>query len=256
MKYIMPLCLSLASIFILTSCNQFHSSDEYYLYVGTYTRTNSKGIYIYKFDAGSGHLDSLGVAAGVKNPSFLAVSPNQKYLYAVNEMGDSARASVSSFAIDRSNGKLTFLNKQPSRGGFPCFITIDSRGEVVFVANYGSGSFTMLPVKSDGSLGKPEVTVQEHGSSVNPQRQQKPYVHCTILSPDESQLFVADLGTNKVSAYDFNDSSLHLSKQPSFVYKAKPGAGPRHLKFHPNGKFAYLITELSATITAFDGFVA
>lgn len=228
------------------------SSSEFYLFVGTYTGEGSEGIYLYKFYAENGEVDSLGAATGVGNPSYLALSPDNNFLYAVNEMADSAEASVSSFAFNRKEESLTFLNKQSSRGGAPCYVSVDDSGNAVFVGNYLGGNLSMLPVNDDGSLGEASVSIQHEGSSVNENRQQSPHVHCTYISPDNSQLLVADLGTDNVSAYAFDSGQTSLEKDPVFTYQAEAGAGPRHLTFHPNGEFAYLVNELNGTVVAFE----
>jgi 6-phosphogluconolactonase len=251
MKILLLCCISWIVAFTFSGCDHSNYSDMYYLYIGTFTtNSHSKGIYIYKFNAFSGKLDSVGATTDVKDPSFLAISPDKKYLYSVNELNDSTQASVSSFAIDKTTGKLTFLNKQSSRGSRPCYVDINNKGTAAFVGNYAGGSFSMLPIKQGGYLAEPSVTIVYHGSSIKPQ-QQSPHVHCTILSPDNSRLFVVDLGTDKIRAYTFNQANLQLASKPSFVYHAKAGDGPRHLTFSPNGQFAYLITELSGTVVAF-----
>ncbi len=227
-------------------------SSEFYLFIGTYTGEGSEGIYLYKFDAENGEVDSLGVATGVDNPSYLALSPDNNFLYAVNEMADSAEASVSAFSFNREEESLIFLNKQSSRGGAPCYVSVDDGGNAVFVGNYLGGNLSMLPVNDNGSLGKASTTIQHEGSSVNENRQQSPHVHCTYISPDNNRLFVADLGTDKVSAYAFDDGQTSLENKPAFTYQAEAGAGPRHLTFHPNGEFAYLVNELNGTVVAFE----
>lgn len=241
----------LATLFAFIGCSHSNSSSEYHLFVGTYTHGPSDGIYIYSFDAATGNIDSVGAKTDVKNPSFLATSPDQGNLYAVNEMADSARASVSSFAIGES-GNLTFLNKQSSRGASPCYIAVDNNGDTIFVSNYMGGSFTLIPVMENGSLGSPAATVQHYGSSVNTARQQNPHVHSTILSPDENKLLVTDLGIDKVIGYDYDSQNTNLQQKPSFTYKTEAGAGPRHLRFAPNGRYAYLITEITGQVVAFN----
>jgi 6-phosphogluconolactonase len=235
----------------LIGCHPSHSSDnppgEYYLYAGT----NKNSIYEYKFDTKSGKLDSIWSIVGVKSPTFFAISRNKKNFYTVNQL-DSAHASVSAFAIDKSNGHLTFLNKQSTHAGGPCYVDIDKQGRAIFTANWNGGSFSMIAVKGNGSLGKTVAVIQDHGHSVNPKRQYKPFGHCSIVSPDNKRVFFVDLGTDKVSEYAFDSGSLSLSKQPVSVYKTKPGAGPRHLTFTPDGHHAYLISEITGLVVAFN----
>src|SRR5699024_9825361 len=156
------------------------------------------------------------------------------------EIGDPDKASVSSFSIDEDSGSLTFLNKQLSGGGAPCYISVDATGEAVFVANYAGGSLAMLPVGKGGKLEKAKTTIQHKGSGINTARQAAPHVHCTYISPDNDRLFVADLGSNTITGYAFDAEEVMLDATASSVYEATPGAGPRHLTFHPNGEFAYL----------------
>src|SRR5699024_1436691 len=152
-----------------------------YLFVGTYTSEASEGIYDYKFDAETGETEYQRKAEGIVNPSYLALSPDKKYLYAVNEIGDTEKASVSSFSIDKDSGLLTFLNKQLSGGGAPCYISVDATGKAVFIANYAGGSLAMLPVGKDGALRKAKATIQHEGSGINEARQAAPHVHCTYI---------------------------------------------------------------------------
>jgi 6-phosphogluconolactonase len=226
---------------------------DHYLFVGTYTGGASEGIYIYTFNAETGEIDSVGAATGVENPSFLAISDDGSNLYAVNEMADSAEAAVSSFSFDKEEGTLSFLNKQSSGGGAPCYVSIDETGGTVFTGNYVGGSLSVFPVNDDGSLGKVSATIEHTGSGPDKNRQSSPHVHCTVMSPDNSQLYVTDLGTDQVKAYDFKAGAddADLSNEPSFVFNSEPGAGPRHLTFHPEKPYAYLINELNGSIAAF-----
>jgi 6-phosphogluconolactonase len=227
--------------------------DEYLLYVGTYTRGTSKGIYAYRFRPSKGRAATIGLAAETENPSFLAVHPNQRYLYAVNEVADfeGGNGSVSAFSIDRKSGRLTFLNKASSRGGDPCHVTIDRSGKWLIAANYGSGSVAVLPIEKDGELG-PAVSLMRHsGSGKDPRRQEGPHAHSVNLSPDHRILLVSDLGLDKVMIYRWDAATGRLeTNRPPFA-KLSPGSGPRHLAFHPTGRWVYQINELNSTITAF-----
>ncbi len=224
---------------------------DHYLFVGTYTGGASEGIYVYTFNSETGAIDSVGAATGVENPSYLALSDDGSNLYAVNEVADSTKASVSSFSFGKEEGTLSFLNKQSSRGGAPCYVSIDKEGRTVFAGNYVGGSISAFPVNEDGSLRQASTTITHTGSSVDEGRQSSPHVHCTVISPDNSQLLVTDLGTDQVTAYEFKAGDSGLSKEPSSVFKTQPGAGPRHITFHPDGRFAYLINELNGTVVAF-----
>lgn len=231
------------------------AKGDYLVYIGTYTNNNSisKGIYAYRFSEMTGQAEPLGLVAETPNPSFLAIHPNRKFLYAVSELyardGDQGGA-VSAFAIDAATGKLSFLNKVSSKGGGPCHLVVDKTGKSVLVANYGTGSAAALPLKSDGGLGEASSFVQHSGSSVNPKRQQGPHAHSINLSRDNKFAVVADLGLDQVLVYRFDPAKATLAaNDPPFV-KVKPGAGPRHFAFHPNAKFAYVINEIQSTVTA------
>lgn len=217
-------------------------------YVGTYTRGKSKGIYAWRFNPASGKLTSIGLAAETSNPSFLAVHPNHRFLYAVNE---TAKGTVSAFSIDAASGKLTALNSAPTRGDGPCHLAVDHSGKFLFAANYGSGSTIVLPINSDGSLGEATAFVQHAGSSVNKQRQNGPHAHCVTQSPDGHFLLVEDLGLDEVLVYRFDAAKGTLTPNDPPFAKLPPGTGPRHLAFSPNGRFAYVVGEMFSNVTAF-----
>ncbi len=228
--------------------------QEYLVYVGTYTGPKSKGIYAYRFQPSTGKISPIGLVAETRNPSFLALHPNGRYLYAVNEVNDyqgQRAGSVSSFAIDPKTGKLTLLNQVSSRGAGPCHLVVDKSGKNVLVANYNSGSVAVLPVRADGSLGEAAAFVQHQGSSVNPRRQQGPHAHCVALSPDNRFALVADLGLDEVLIYRFDAAKGLLTPNSPPFAKVSPGSGPRHLWFHPNGEFLYVNNEMANTITVF-----
>src|SRR5258708_1005162 len=171
-------------------------AGKYFVYVGTYTGPQSKGIYSYRFDSTSGELEPMGVAAEVINPSWVTIHPNRKYLYAVSELGNNGKenGSVTAFAIDGKTGALTKLNSVSSVGGGACHVVVDKTGHTLLVANYGAGSVAAIPVGADGRLGEPPVLIQHKGSSVDPRRQRGPHAHGVFLSPDNHFLFVPDLG--------------------------------------------------------------
>ena len=222
------------------------------VYFGTYTsrgENSSKGIYRSMLDLETGQLSNPALAAEVRNPSFLEIHPNGKFLYAVSESGGAG--SVSAYAIDGDTGDLKLLNQKPSGGAGPCHVSIDHAGRNVLVANYGSGSASVIPIKSDGRLGEPIGFVQHAGSSVNSGRQKGPHAHSINVSPDDRFAFVADLGIDKVMIYKLDiEKGTIVANSPPFA-KVKPGAGPRHFAFGPSGKYAYVINELDCTVTAF-----
>jgi 6-phosphogluconolactonase len=232
----------------------FAASSSFLLYVGTYTGPNSKGIYVYRFDASTGRVTPVGLAAEIPSPSFLAAHPSGKYVYAVNELNNfegKRGGSVTAFAVDSSTGKLTLINRVSSRGSGPCHLSVDKTGKLLAVANYGSGSDAGFPINNDGSLGEATSFNQHSGSSVDSKRQQGPHAHCAVFSPDNRFLAVADLGLDKVFISRVgSDGKLHPNDPPFGT--VKPGSGPRHFAFHPNEKWGYVINEMASTITAFD----
>ena len=241
------LITAIASIALL-----FPPAKENYLIVGTYTGGKSEGVYVYKFNSSDGSFKEVSHVK-TSNPSFVAVSPNEKYVYAVHEdAGNNGKGGeISAFSFNKKTGILTYLNEQPTEGDHPCYVVVDKTGKWVIAANYTSGSLTVLPVKNDGSLGKPVTNIQHHGSSINKDRQSSPHVHCTLLSPDNKFLFVPDLGIDKVMIYAFDAKTGKLTPAKQPFAKSIDGSGPRHFTFHPNNKYAYLIEELSGTVETF-----
>ena len=224
------------------------------VYVGTFTDTpaNSKGIYLFWLgtDHGNGSKNAalvpLGLAAETPSPAFLAIDRKRHLLFCANEIN---AGTVSAFAIDPGTGKLTFLNQQPSMGSRPAHIALDQTGRNVLVANYNNGTVAVLPVAGDGRLGEPTCVVQDTGASINPARQAGPHAHCVTLSPDNRFAFVSDLGIDKVMIFKFDaEHGKLIPNDPPFAVIGG-GSGPRHLVFRPDGKFAYLISEIASTVT-------
>ena len=189
----------------------------------------------------------------MERPSFLAFSPDRRFLYAVSELGNSGKSEgyVYAFGIDRATGKLTFLNRQTSGGGGACHLVVDKTGKFLLVANYGTGSAASFPLKSDGSLGNLISKIQFEGSGPNQRRQKGPHAHAVVLSPDNRFLFVPDLGADRVRILRFDSSNGSLTPNTPADVAVKPGAGPRHFTFSPNGHFAYLICEMGSLVVAF-----
>ncbi len=231
------------------------TAKEYLVYFGTYTDKGSKGIYACKFRPATGKLTPVELAAETVSPSFLAVDPAQRFLFAANEIGDYQNAksgSVSSFAIDRHSGKLRALNTVATRGADPCHLVVDKTGDDVIVANYTGGSVAVLPFGADGMLGPASDFIQHLGSSVNAERQHEPHAHDIVLTPDNRFAIVADLGLDKLLVYRFDPGKGKLTPNDPPYGALKPGSGPRHIALHPNGRWAYVISELANTVTAFD----
>src|SRR6266576_1724123 len=229
---------------------------KYLLYVGTYTQygSKSKGIYAFRYDAATQEVTSLGLAAETTNPSWVALHPNGRFLYAVNEVQNyngPNSGGVSAFAVDRATGKLTFLNEVASRGADPCYITVDQSGKYVLVANYTGGSIAAFPISADGKLGNAAAFVQHTGHGLNPKRQEAPHAHSIDLSPDERFAFVDDLGLDELLVYRFDKSKGSLKPNKPPFAQLDAGAGPRHFALHPSGKFAYVVSEMASTVTAF-----
>jgi 6-phosphogluconolactonase len=227
------------------------------IYVGTYTTwqhapLRSVGIYAYRLDPSSGALTLANKLSKVSNPSFLVLDRPRRFLYAVNEiekLNGKTGGGVSALAIDPASGALRFLNQQPSHGVHPCHLCLDRTGRFVLVANYSSGSVAMFPVEADGTIGPAADVVQHQGSSVNSERQEGPHAHSVTVDPANRYALVADLGLDRVVVYRLDLE--HRKLIPTSHVSTAPGAGPRHVDFHPNGRYVYVINELSSTLTAF-----
>lgn len=247
------LLASLAVLFPGATEMKTAAVDEFLLYVGTYSGGAGKGIYAFRFQPSTGKTVSLGLAAESVSPSFLAVHPDRRTLYAVNEapMYAAGEGGVSAFAIDAGTGLLTLINSVSSGGRGPCHLTVDSNGKWLLVANYGSGSVSAFPIRSDGGLLPVSARVQHSGSGKDLSRQEGPHAHSVNLSPDGRFLLVPDLGLDKVMVYRFDSVTGSLETNDPPFAKVSAGSGPRHLSFHPKGRHVYLINELSSTLTVF-----
>lgn len=230
-------------------------AGEMLVYFGTYTNNEkSKGIYVSKLDLASGRLTDPVLAAETTSPSFLAIHPDGRFVYAANEVRTfegQQTGAVSAFAVDRTSGMLKALNQQSSGGAGPAHLVTDATGKVVLVANYGGGSVAALPIAADGSLQPPSTIVQHTGSSVNPKRQTKPYAHSINVDPANRFAYAADLGIDKVLIYALEPSKGTLVANSPPSASVAPGSGPRHFAFHPSSPYAYVINEMLLTVTAF-----
>jgi 6-phosphogluconolactonase len=231
------------------------NGKEQVIFVGTYTtpeQSTSEGVYVYGMDTTTGNLNLKTVAKNLTNPSFLAVHPQTGNVYVVHEKGTfegNPGGGVIALAVDPESGKVRLLNKQSSGGEDPCYISIDHSGRYALVANYISGSVSMLPIAEDGKLEPVRSTDQHTGSSIHPDRQDKPYAHCILPDPTNTFAVACDLGIDKILVYrmDLNAGELIKHSEVSVT----PGSGPRHLVFHPSGRYAYLACELNSTVLAF-----
>ena len=231
------------------------ASTKFVVYVGTYSGPKSNGIYAFRFNAVTGRLTPLGLAAETPQPSFLAIHPNNRFLYAVNEVDEFAgkknNGGVSAFAIDAQTSKLRLLNQQSSGGGSPCHLIVDAKGSNLLVANYVGGSVAVLPIQPDGSLREAAAFIQHSGASVNKDRQQGPHAHGIYLDAANRFAAVADLGLDKMLVYRFDPATGSLTANDPPFQSVTPGSGPRHFGFHSNGRFAYVNNEMASTVTAF-----
>ena len=251
MKKLALLISLLFPVLIYAQHKKNTAPSTYDLLIGTYTKGKSKGIYVYRFYTESGRVAYLNEADDVDNPSYLCVAPGGKFVYAVNENGKDG--GVSAFSFEPRVGTLTLINKQPSGGGGPCYISIDKDRKNVFVANYGSGSLSVLPVNKDGSLGAIKEKLQDDGHSINKDRQEGPHVHTAVLSPDEKYLLYTDLGTDKINIERYhakNDQPL-TPASPAFM-PVTAGFGPRHLAFSDDKKHLYLVSEMGSAVNVYD----
>ncbi len=230
-----------------------------YLYAGTYTKAansisgNSGGIYVLKLDRRSGAMSKVAVSPATSNPSYLALHPDLKYLYAVNENGGKGPAdfgSVTAFKIDSGTHQLRLIDSVSSMGKDPCYISLDPSSRFALVANYSSGNFSIFPLNTDGSIGKSSFVIQDKGKGPNAARQEGPHAH--MISPDFSgkYIYATDLGTDKVNCFTI-DAMKNLLANTGFTTSVTPGAGPRHIAFHQSHRWIYIVNELNGTIEAF-----
>lgn len=224
-----------------------------FVYVGTYTEPpngHGEGIYIFRFDASSGALTPIEVVSGIVNPSFLATTPDGRYLYAVSEIDE---GQIVAYSRDERSGELTLLNRQPTHGASPCYVGIDAGGNLVYVANYNGGNIAAFPLLRNGRLNPATSVIAHEGSSINPRRQGEPHPHMIAPSPDDRFVLATDLGTDRVMIYevDLSSGDLRPNTQGAVSAEVPKGAGPRHFAFSPTGRVLYVINELSSTVTVF-----
>jgi len=228
---------------------------DYLVYVGTNVGGEQAAtIYLYRLHSTTGELTPVSVQRGGAQPSYLTMDAARRHLYAVSETGtfhgQANSGGVSAFAVNPTSGALTLLDQQPSLGASPCYISLDHTGKNALVANYAGGSVSLLPLRPDGQLAPPAATDQ-HQPPLGPHKNQDhAHAHCFITAPDNRYAFAVDLGTDKVYGYQLDATGGQLRPLPGPAFVAQPGAGPRHLTFHPEGHWAYLENELNSTVTA------
>jgi 6-phosphogluconolactonase len=234
------------------------TASSYFVYIGTYTGSTSKGIYGFRFDPKTGKLTSTGLVAELANPSWLVTDPQHRFLYAATEMGPEPGAdnykkngSISSYSINPKTGALTFLNKVDAGGGGSCHLVVDKTGKILFVANYGSGNVASFAIKADGTIGERTGFDQHTGSSVDHARQTGPHAHAVVLSPDNRFLFVPDLGLDQIKIYRVDTAKETFTPNDPPFATVKAGLGPRHFTFGREGKFAYAICEMGSSVAVF-----
>jgi 6-phosphogluconolactonase len=230
----------------------FAAAAEPLVFVSAFAPGEKGGIRAYEFSEGK--LKPIHRTGGVENPFFLALSPGKNFLYSIDakQFGGKENEQVVAFEIVGRGGELKLLNRQSTEGTASCYLDVDKSRKVLVVANYSSGSVASVPINADGSLGPPASLFQHKGSSVNPQRQKEPHAHCIVVSPDNKYAFANDLGTDQIMCYKLDVGTAKLTPNDLPFSKAPPGAGPRHLTFHPSPVHAYAINELLGSVTVFD----
>lgn len=244
---------ALATIALAVSSLSLQAAEVFHVYFGCYTnaKSGSKGIYVSRFDSGSGELGEPVLAAETGSPSFLAIHPDGSKLYAVGEAATPGRkdGGVSAFRISQPDGRLTLINQVSSVGAGPCHISTDKTGRMAMIANYSGGSVAGYAIQEDGALSEARTFVQHEGSSVDPKRQKGPHAHSFNVSPDNRFGFACDLGLDKVLIYKLDPAAGTFAAHGHATVPA--GGGPRHFAFHPSGKFAFVNNEMLMTVTSF-----
>ena len=222
-----------------------------YLLIGTYTSGDSKGIRLYAFDQESGGSRFIQETE-IENPSYLTVSRNGKYIYAVSE-NEQNPCYINAFAFDRENEKIIFLNRQETYGAAPCYVELDTMGKHAVTANYAGGNISVFSIDYDGGLSDIIQKIDFEGCGVNASRQDAPHLHSIKFSPEGNYLFATDLGTDHIYRIKINhdDGHTYLDEKSIQYFPVQPGSGPRHILFHPSGKFLFLITELKGEVISY-----
>lgn len=241
------------SVCLMSLASATHAADPL-VFVSAFAGGDAGAIHAYRLNLKTGALQPAHRATDVEHPFFLALSPDEKFLYSIHaeQFGGKENEEVAAYAVDRGSGRLKLLNRQSALGTASCFLEVDATGKTVLLANYSTGSVAALPVKADGSLAKAASFVQHAGSSVDPKRQKGPYAHAIIVSPDNRFAYAADLGIDKILNYRLDAANAKLTPNAQPFVRTPPGAGPRHLTFHPNGRHLYVINELANSVTLFD----
>jgi len=253
-KNLLPYLVPLVVGAMLSNSVQRTNADERLVFISAFAAGEDGAIHAYRLNMDTGQLKLVHRTTDVEFPFFMAVSSDHRFLYSIHTkaFGGEEHEQVAAYEIEGRTGRLKLLNRQSSLGSASCYLDVDATGKTVLVANYSTGSVASLPVREDGSLGEASSFIQHAGSSVDPKRQDGPYAHCIVVSPDNRFAFAADLGIDQVLGYCLDAAAAKLSPNRQPFVKTPPGAGPRHLTFHPNGKHVYVINELKNSVTLFD----
>ena len=229
-------------------------AEEPLIFISSFAAGDQGAIHAFTLDEKAGALKLLQRTAGVENPFFMAVSPDHKFLYSIYAptFGGTEPEQVAAFRIEGRSGKLSPLNRQSTKGTASCYLDVDATGRSVLLANYSTGSVASYSVQADGSLSEPVSFVQHQGSSVDAARQKEPHAHCFVISPNNRFAYSADLGIDQIVCYALDPATAKVTPNQQPFVRTPPGGGPRHLTFHPNGKFMYVINELKNSVTLFD----
>ena len=247
-------CRLLLTILLMNSATTAHAAqNQFWVYIGTSTHppSKSKGIYLYQLDAASGTITDKGLASEIGDPGWQKITPDGKFLYTVATAEKHRQSIVAAYRIDSQTGALKWLNQQATRGEDSTHLDVDPSRSLAVVANYSSGDLSVMPINPDGSVAAPTAVIKHSGSSVDPDRQTHPYVHSCNIDPSGKYMLACDLGVDKIYIYRLDPASRSLSDANPPTVSVAPGSGPRHLSFHPNGKFAYLVTEMGGTVAAY-----
>jgi 6-phosphogluconolactonase len=253
-KNLLQLLSTIVIAVLFTVTAHCANADDPLVYISAFAAADDGAIHAFRLDPATGLLNSVHRTTDAEHPFFMAVSPDRRFLYSIHatEFGGEEHEQVAAYEIEGRSGRLKLLNRQSARGAGSCYLDVDATGQTVLVANYSTGSVAALPVREDGSLGEAASFVQHAGSSVDPARQTGPFAHCITISPDNRFAYAADLGQDKIVGYQLIADTAKLSPARQSFVRTPPGAGPRHLTFHPNGKHLYAINELKNSVTLFD----
>ncbi len=253
-KKLLPILFPIVVGAMFGNAVQVTNADEPLVFISAFAAGDDGAIHAYQLEMETGRLKLVHRTTDVEHPFFMAVSSDHRFLYSIHaqKFGGEEHEQVAAYEIEGRTGRLKLLNRQSSLGSASCYLDVDATGKTVLVANYSTGSVASLPVQADGSLAEASSFIQHAGSSVDPKRQDGPYAHCIVVSPDNRFAYAADLGIDQVLGYRLDAATAKISPNQQPFVRTPPGAGPRHLTFHPNGKRVYVINELKNSVTLFD----